>query len=356
MMSARLFTLGRESMKESENRQLVLMQLPDELIGPEHFELRRVGVPRPGADEVLVRNLMISCDPTQRGWLNGIPTYMPAVKPGDVMPAWGAGQVVESNHADYRVGDRVWGTFSWQDYVVVGQDGLFPLSKIHPDVPITYPLGVTGITGVTAYIGMLDLGRPEPGQTVVVSAAAGATGSVAAQLAKLRGARVIGIAGGPNKCRWLTDGLSLDAAIDYKHEDVPARLRELCPDGIDVYYDNVGGALTDAIVRMMALFGRIVLCGIISQGHGRQPLPPLHNTLFLMLRSVSVTGFLIFNHMERFAAASEQLLSWVRQGSLVAREDVMHGLENAPLALRRLFEGKNFGKQLVKVADPIALG
>jgi NADPH-dependent curcumin reductase CurA len=202
---------------------------------------------------------------------------------------------------------------------------------------------------------MLDLGRPRAGETVVVSAAAGATGSVAAQLAKLRGARVIGIAGGPEKCAWLMGELKLDAAIDYKNEDVGARLKELCPKGVDVYFDNVGGAITDQVMFFMARGGRIVLCGIISHGHGAEPTPPLHNTPLLMFRSVTLMGFLIFNHMDRFAQASADLLAWVREGALIAREDVVDGLENAPLALRRLFEGKNCGKQLVKVADPLPL-
>lgn len=336
-------------MSGSENRQLVLSRLPEALIGPEHFELRRVPIPRPGPGEVLVRTALISCDPTQRGWLNGRRTYTAEVRVGDVMPAWCAGEVVESNDPGFHAGERVWGALSWQDYAIARRDGTFPLSRIEDGVPLSYPLGVTGITGVTAYIGMLDLAKPRAGETVVVSAAAGATGSIAAQLAKLAGARVIGIAGGIEKCRWLVDQVGLDAAIDYRGQAVASRLKELCPAGVDVYYDNVGGAISDAVMLQMARFGRIALCGIISNGHGSQPSPPLNHSIMLMFRDVTVHGFMIFNHLQRFAAASAQLLAWMREGKLIAREDVMLGLENAPLAMRRLFEGKNIGKQLVQV-------
>jgi NADPH-dependent curcumin reductase CurA len=258
--------------------------------------------------------------------------------------------VIESRHPSYHAGDRVWGTLSWQEYALSDGGGLFPLKKIAADVPLSYPLGVTGITGVTAYIGMLDFAKPQAGETVVVSAAAGATGSIAAQLAKLSGARVIGIAGGPEKCAWLLDGLKLDAAIDYKNEPLAERLEQLCPHGVNVYYDNVGGAMLDTAITRIGRYGRIILCGIISQGHGTDPMPPINNSIYLLMRSVSVMGFLIFNHMDRFELASAQLLDWVRAGKLKVREDIIDGLEHAPIALNRVFQGKNIGKQLVRIA------
>jgi NADPH-dependent curcumin reductase CurA len=339
-------------MQGGMNRQLILASHPRDKVGAEHFELRAAPIPVPRDGEVLVRTLVLSCDPTQRGWLNGVRTYIPPVQVGDVMPSWSVAQVVDSRRADYAPGDLVWGTFSWQDYAVSDGGGVFPLRKVPRGMPITYPLGVTGITGVTAYLGMCDFARPVPGETVVVSGAAGATGSIAAQLAKICGARVIGIAGGPEKCAWLTEELGLDAAIDYKREDIHGRLRELCPGRVQVYYDNVGGEMLNVLLRAMARHGRVISCGVIAQGHGLEAAEPIRDPGLIMFRSLTLRGFLIFNHMERFDAASDALWSWVREGRLVVREDVIDGLENAPTALRRLFEGANMGKQLVRVAEP----
>lgn len=338
-------------MQGGRNRQLIVARLPSGRVGAEHFELRSAPIPAPKEGEVLVRTLVLSCDPTQRGWLNGVRTYIPPVQVGDVMPSWAVAQVLESRRAGYAAGDVVWGTFSWQDYAVSDGGGVFPLRKVPRGMPITYPLGVTGITGVTAYLGMCDFAQPVPGETVVVSGAAGATGSIAAQLAKIRGARVIGIAGGPEKCAWLTQELGLDAAIDYKRDDIKARLRQLCPDRVQVYYDNVGGDMLNVLLRAMARHGRIISCGVIAQGHGLDAAEPIKDPGLIMFRSLTLRGFLIFNHMERFDAASEALWGWVREGRLVVREEAVDGLENAPLALGRLFEGANTGKQLVRVAE-----
>jgi NADPH-dependent curcumin reductase len=275
--------------------------------------------------------------------------------PGDVMRAWCAGEVIESRHPEFAAGDRVWGTFSWQDYVTSDGSGIFPVAKIPADIPLSYPLGVTGITGVTAWIGIIELGVVRASDTVVVSTAAGATGSIAAQIAKLQGARVIGIAGGPEKCAWLTEGLRLDGAIDYRQGEVAAALDTLCPNGVDLYFDNVGGELCDALLSKMALRGRVILCGATSQY--TRPSPIRSGTMSLLFRRLTMQGFLIFDHMERFGTASEALTSWVRKDQLIAREDVIEGLENAPTALGRLLEGKNVGKQLVLIEDaPLALG
>lgn len=232
--------------------------------------------------------------------------------------------------------------------------GIFPVRKIPDDIPLSYPLGITGITGVTAHIGMSTLGRVQASDTVVVSSAAGATGSAAAQIAKLRGARVIGIAGGREKCAWLTDVLRLDAAIDYRAADVGTALKQLCPDGVNLYYDNVGADMLDAVALQMAARGRLILCGATA---AYSSWPAFKHSWLLLMRRLSMQGFLISDHMDAFESASAELTEWVRAGRLVAAEDVVEGLEHAPRAFGRLFEHKNLGKQLVLVADaPLALG
>lgn len=338
----------------SLNRQVVLSRLAVWPNTPPQFELREAPRPSPAAGEILVRNHVISCDPTQFAWVSGRDTYVPAVRQGEPMRAWSAGVVVESRHSEFAAGDRVWGTLSWQDYATSDGSGIFPVRKIPDDIPLSYPLGVTGITGMTAHIGMVTLGAVRAGDTVVVSTAAGATGSAAAQIAKLRGARVIGIAGGPEKCAWLEQSLRLNGAIDYRSGDVGAKLQKLCPEGVSLYFDNVGGEVLDALVLNMAERGRIILCGAIST---YATLAPLKHPMVLLMRRLSLRGFLIFDHRELFQPATDELTQWVREGRLVVAEDVVEGLEHAPLALGRLFGHKNRGKQLVLVADaPLALG
>lgn len=335
------------------NRQVVLSRLAEWPHTPPEFELRETPMPSPAAGEILVRNHVISCDPTQYAWVDGRDTYMPAVRQGEPMRAWCAGIVIESRHREFEAGDRVWGTFSWQDYVISDGFGIFPVRRIPDDIPLSYPLGATGINGVTAHLGMVTFGAVKAGDTVVVSTAAGATGSIASQIAKLRGARVIGIAGGPEKCAWLKQSLGLDGAIDY-HTNVSAALQQLCPDGVNLYFDNVGGEVLDAVVFNMAEHGRIILCGAIST-YGN--LAPFKHPMIVLMRRLSLQGFLIFDHRDRFQTAADELTQCVREGRLVVAEDVVEGLEYAPLALRRLFGHKNRGKQLVLIADaPLALG
>lgn len=311
------------------------------------FELRTRAVPALKAGEVLVRNLMFSCDPTQFAWLNGGNSYAPRIRAGDVMRAWAAGRVVASRHPDFEPGQRVWGTCGWQDYSISDGSGILPLAHIPDDIPLSYPLGLTGISGVTAHLGMIEIGRVAVGDTVVVSSAAGATGSVAAQLARNRGARVIGIAGGADKCRWLLDGLQLTAAIDYKSGELEQRLAEHCPNGIDVYFDNVGGPTLDAVLGRMADHGRIALCGATSLYGGSSA--SLQHGLMILARRLTVRGFVIMDHRDRFAAISAELTAAARSGQLTTREDIAQGLEAAPSALLRLLEGKNIGKQLVQL-------
>jgi NADPH-dependent curcumin reductase len=334
------------------NRQLVLRSRPAAEVQDTDFELREGPIPAPGEGQVLLRTLYFSFDPTQRGWLNDVPSYMPPVRIGEPMRAGGVAQVLESKHPKYRAGDIVSGTLSWQDYIVTDGGGLTGLSRVPPGIPLTWPLGVLGITGLTAYFGMLDIGRPREGETVVVSGAAGATGSVAGQIARLQGARVIGSAGGPEKCRWLTEVAGFDAAIDYRNENTSERLQALCRNQINVFFDNVGGPILDDCLLNMARFGRIVLCGGISSGYGLDLPPGPKHYMQLVIRSCRMEGFIVLNYMDRFPEALQALAGWVREGSLHFEEDVQEGLENCPATLRRLFQGRNFGKQLLKVAEP----
>ncbi len=247
------------------------------------------------------------------------------------------------------------GTFGWQDYAAGKSTGLIPVTKLSPGVPPNKALSVLGLTSITAYFGMMEIARPQPGDTVVVSSAAGATGSAAGQIAKIQGAKtVIGIAGGKAKCSWLTRDAHFDAAIDYKSEDVGRRLAALAPSGINVYFDNVGGQILNQCLAQIAFHGRVVLCGGISSGYGteRRAVVPLSNYFMLTVQSARMEGFIVLNYAARFPEAVGQIAAWVDAGKIAYREDIALGLENAPETLKRLFVGANFGKQLLKIADP----
>ena len=329
------------------NRRWTLVARPHGMLQESDFAFGETPVPPVADGHVLVRVLYISFDPAQRGWIQDRPGYMPPVQIGEVMRASGVGQVVASRHADFEPGDLVQGMFGWQDYALV--PGAMLGAKIPASVPPTWPLGVLGITGLTAYFGMLDLGKPKAGETVVVSGAAGATGSVAGQIAKLQGAHVVGIAGGPSKCAWLTKEAHFDAAIDYKHDDVAAKLRELCPKGIDVYFDNVGGEILDAALGQIAMRARVVLCGGISGYNEATPPPGPRNLMNLVIQRGRMEGFIVIDYAARFGEGVAKLSEWVQSGSIVHQEDVQRGLEHAPRTLLRLFTGANTGKQILKL-------
>jgi NADPH-dependent curcumin reductase CurA len=337
----------------TRNRQWLLRARPSGMVRESDFELRESDAPVPKDGEALVRVLYLSFDPAMRGWMEDRPSYIPPVALGEVMRAGAVGQVVESKSPEYRVGDFVQGTFGWQDYAIASRGGIMPASPLPKGVPLTWPLGVCGITGLTAYFGLLDLGKPKAGETVVVSGAAGATGSVAGQIAKIQGCRVIGIAGGAEKCRWLTEQAHFDAAIDYKHENVGRRLHELCPKGIDVYFDNVGGEILDAALANLAQRARIVQCGGISAYNETTPPPGPRNLMNLVVTRSRMEGFIVIDYLPRFAEGAAQLAKWVMEGKIAHAEDIQRGLENAPKTFLRLFQGKNLGKQLLKVADPV---
>lgn len=298
--------------------------------------------------EFLVKVNFISLDPAMRGWLNDTRSYIRPVELGEVMRAHGTGQVVESKHENFRVGDYVVGTFGATEYAISDGKGVSQIDIVRANEP-TY-LGALGMPGMTAYFGLLDVGKLKEGDTVVVSGAAGAVGSVVGQLAKAKGARVIGIAGGPDKCNWLTDTLGFDGAIDYKNESVTRRLRELAPSGIDVFFDNVGGSILDSALANLALGARIVICGAISS-YNESTLPPGPSRyMALLVFRASMTGFVVFDYADRYAEAQKEIATLISDGKLVAREQIVSGgVERFGSALEMLFDGKNTGKLVLAV-------
>ena len=338
-------------MSKEVNRHWKLVRRPEGNIREEDFQLTEAPIPTPEQGQVLVRNLWLSFDPTQRGWMSR-DTYIPIIPLGDVMRAAGVGQVIQSKHPDYKPGEYVQGAFGWQDYIATDGSGFLAMRKLPPAVPPNLALSLFGITGPTAYFGALDIGQVKAGETFVVSGAAGATGSVAGQIAKIKGCRVVGTAGGRAKCDWLMNELGFDAVIDYQSEDVGARLSALCPDGIDVFFDNVGGVVLNEVLARLRLRARIVLCGSISRYNDVVPSPGPANYNNLTVTRSRMEGFIILDYAARFPEAIGALAGWLKEGKLKQKEDVALGLENAPKTIVRLFTGENLGKQLLKIADP----
>ncbi len=306
-------------------------------------------VPEPKEGELLIKALYISLDPAMRGWMNEGKSYVPPVGIGEVMRALALGRVIESRHPKFAAGDFVSGTFGVQEYAVSDGKGV---SKVDTRVaPLPLHLSALGMSGLTAYFGLLDVGKPKPGDTVVVSGAAGAVGSVAGQIAKIKGCRAVGIAGGPEKCRYLVHDLGFDAAIDYKSDDVKKSLREHCPRGMDVYFDNVGGDILDAALAQLARGARVVICGAISQYNNTGPIKGPANYRSLLINRARMEGFLVFDYAERYGEALREMAGWRAAGKLKSREDIVEGLETFPDTLLKLFKGENDGKLMIKVAD-----
>jgi NADPH-dependent curcumin reductase CurA len=335
-------------MSGTSNRRWLLARRPEGMIKDSDFTLDTQPVPTPGEGEVVVRVEMFSCDPTQRGWIGG-DTYLPAVEIGAPVRSIGAGRIESSRHPDYAEGELVTGILSWQEHVLTRPTGAHRLAKLPAGLPLERALSVLGLNGNTAYFGLLDIGKPKPGETVVVSGAAGATGSLVGQIAKVKGCRAVGIAGGAEKCRWLTEVAGFDVAIDYKAGPVDAALRAACPDGIDVYFDNVGGEILDAALAQLAMHGRVVLCGAIANYNATSQPPGPKNYLNLLIKRGRMEGFIVLDYGERMGEAAQALGGWLAAGKLTERVDVAEGFENLPKALRRLFEGTNEGKQLLRV-------
>ncbi len=334
----------------SVNRQWLLKERPKGMLSEEHFEYRETEIPTILDGEVLVKTSTLGFDPMQRGLVMDRESYIPPVGLGEVMKGSAAGQVVESKNDNFKVGDIVQGFGGWQDYFVSGADSPMPVSKLPQGVTPEMALGVLGVTGLTAYIGILELGAPKAGDTVLVSGAAGATGSVAGQIAKLEGCRVVGIAGGAEKCAWLTEQAGFDTAIDYKNEDVAAKVREHCPDGLDVYFDNVGGEILQAALNNLAMNARVVLCGGISGYNEEVPPPGPNNLMNLIGTRSTMEGYIIIDYLDRMPEFQKAMGQWLQEGKVVHLDDIQEGFENIPATLMRLFTGKNMGKQMLKIA------
>jgi len=336
-------------MTDTINRQFLLAARPHGMVKESDFEYRESPVPDVGEGQILVRSTFISLDPSMRGQMENRADYVAPLQIGDVMRAGGTGEVVKSRHPDSQVGDQVQGTFGMQDYVV--SDGKNPpLRTFDPELSPEEALGVLGGTGMTAYFGLLELGEPKPGDVVVISGAAGATGSVAGQIAKIKGCTVFGLAGSADKCRWLTDELGFDGAINYKTQDVAAELDRLCPKGIDIYFDNVGGEILDICLARIAMNARIVICGGISRYNANGPLPGPKNYFNLVFRRARMEGFIVIDYAHRFPEAVTEMRAWIESGQLRQSATVVEGFKNLPKALIQLFEGANTGKMMVKTS------
>jgi NADPH-dependent curcumin reductase CurA len=331
-----------------QNRQLKLIARPVGLPQTSDFSLETAPVGQPGEGEVLVKVHYLSLDPAMRGWMREGRSYLPPVELGAVMRAGGAGEVLESRDPAFRPGDFVVGMPGAQAYAVLPAA---QLSRADPKLaPLPTWLGALGMPGLTAYFGLTEVGALKDGDTVAVSAAAGAVGSVAGQIAKLRGCKVVGIAGGPDKCAWVSGPLGFDACIDYKSEDVARRLRELCPKGIDVYFDNVGGDILDAALANLAYGARVVICGAISQYNATGPTRGPSNYMSLLVNRARMQGFLVFDYAARYREGVQALAGWMAEGKLRAVEDVeAGGLEAFVPTLNKLFSGANLGKLVLKL-------
>ena len=336
-------------MSATVNRQFKLAQRPVGMVKRSDFEFVEAPVRAPEEGEVLVKILFLSLDPAMRGWMNEGKSYIPPVGLGEVMRAGAAGIVVASKHPSFAVGDHVVGALGVQEYAISNGKGL---TKVDPKVaPLPVYLGTLGMPGMTAYFGILEVGQLKDGETVVVSGAAGAVGQVVGQIAKIKGCHVVGIAGGADKCRYITDELGFDAAIDYKAEDVKEALKRHCPKGIDVYFDNVGGDILDAALSRLAMHARIVICGAISQYNNTEPVKGPSNYLSLLVNRASMKGMVVFDFAARYGEAVKEMAGWMKQGKLKSREDIAEGIENFPETLLKLFKGENTGKLVLKVAD-----
>jgi NADPH-dependent curcumin reductase CurA len=329
------------------NHQWVLVARPEGLPKVTDFAWREVPVPVPGPGEVLVRSIYLSLDPAMRGWMSR-DTYVPAVPLEGVMRGGGVGVVEASNHPGLSVGDQVQGMLGWQKYYVCDGKALLKLPAL--PVPLGARLGLLGHIGFTAYFGLLDIGAPKEGETLVVSAAAGAVGSLVGQIGKIKGCRVVGIAGSDAKCEWLTRDLGFDAAINYRTENVHKKLKEHCPKGIDIYFENVGGSTLETVLNHMNDYSRMPVCGMISGYNQTTPEAGPNNLFQVIVHRIKMQGFIVTDYMPRAVEAVKDLVSWYAAGKLQYRLDVTAGLENAPAAFLKLFDGSNQGKVVVQVS------
>ena len=330
-------------------KQFIVREIPKNNLEISNFEMREVNVPKPSADEILVKNILLSIDAANRTWMQGR-TYRDQVFAGDVMPSYSIAEVVESNHPDFKVGQIVTSDSYWEEFSLVKAKDV---NKCPKDIPLSYLLSVFGIAGLTAYHGLFDVGKLEANDTVVVSAAAGSVGIYAGQLAKASGCKVIGIAGSDEKCREVVDSLGFDGCINYKNGNLLKDLKEMCPKGISLYFDNVGGHILEAVLVRMQNGGRIVCCGAISQYESSSPTGPRNVPGFIITKRLKMEGFIVMDFQEKHLKAINHMRALLDEGKIKVVEDIAEGLESAPEALVNLLNGKNFGKSMVRVfPDP----
>lgn len=336
------------------NRRFLLRERPSGDFDPKILQRVVEPVPVPSPGQALVRNRYLSLDPTNRIWMSEAEGYLPPVALGEVMRGGAVGEVVASNSRKFPVGAKVAGLLGWQDYALISDSG-DTLVQVIPNwlpAPLTATMGVLGATGMTAYFGLTDIGKPRRGETVVISAAAGAVGSIAGQIAKLQGARVVGIAGSKDKCEWLVNELGFDAAVNRRDADWQAQLKAACPKGVDVDFENVGGPIMEAVLDLMNLHGRVILCGMISQyGQDDRATGPA-NFRNVLIRRIKVQGFIILDYIPRFPLAQLRMLWWMKRGLIKDRSTIVKGLDHAPQALMQLFRGENTGKLIVEIDEP----
>ncbi|HET9791023.1 MAG TPA: NADP-dependent oxidoreductase [Candidatus Angelobacter sp.] len=335
------------------NHQFRLAARPSGLPKRTDWKYTEEPVADPAPGQLVIKNLYLSLDPAMRGWMNDARSYIEPVKIGDVMRAGGVGRVISSQNPGFAVGDYVTGILNVQEFAISDGKGL---TKVDPQmggkpVPLPVFISALGMPGLTAYFGLLDVGQAKAGDTVVVSGAAGAVGMVVGQIAKIKGCRVVGIAGGPKKCAYVVKDLGFDACIDYKAEDVKKALQQHCPQGVNVYFDNVGGEILDAVLLFLARGARVVICGAISQYNSTGGVKGPSNYLSLLVNGARMEGFVVFHFAARYGEAIRDMATWMAQGKLKSKEDIVEGLQTFPETLLKLFSGENFGKLVLKVAD-----
>lgn len=329
-----------------KNQIIALKQRPDGLAKSEDFKSLEVAIPSLNKNQFLVEIECISLDPAMRGWMNPGTTYMPGVKLGEVMRGFSAGKIIQSKHENYKVGDFISGLFGTQKYAISDGKGTTHIGTINE--PLSYHLGILGMPGMTAYFGLLEKGKPAAGETVFISGAAGIVGSTVGQIAKIKGCRVIGTAGSKAKCEYLINECGFDGAINYKTENVDQRIKDLCPENVHVFYDNVGGPLLDTVLKNLARGARVVICGAISQYNKKEIYGPKNYMKIVTARGY-ITGIIVFDFIEQYPNAVKEMSQWIAEGKLKTKEHIVEGLENFPAALQMLFTGENFGKLILKI-------
>ncbi len=332
------------------NRQWRLKSRPTGLIKTDNFELVSEPTPEPGEGQFLIRNVYLSLDPAMRGWLIDRPSYVPPVQIGETMRGLAVGVVEKSNHPKFAAGDRVQGMFGWQEYLLSTGEGVTKLPGT--SLPFSAYLGLFGLAGLTSYAGLLEVGQPKAGETLLISGAAGSVGSLVGQIGKIKGLCVVGIAGTDEKCNWLREELGFDAAVNYKEANYKKQLKAACPNGVDIYFENVGGEILETALYLMNTFGRVVVCGMISMYNATEPVAGPSNLALVISKRLKIQGFIATDFASKIKEMVSNFTQWYRSGQLKYRVDVVRGLEAAPAAINKLFDGSNNGKLMVQVSDP----